>query len=114
MSHPFFLASLLWNFGLGMTWLSIPLYAHAQGLSNAEIAGELVVSIPVFQVGSLYQKEGGARIERSSGNPALDKAALDIVGLAGGQPRPPLLPLSREATTLVRTLLHEAGVPAVA
>ncbi|MBA3889638.1 MAG: dihydrodipicolinate synthase family protein [Gemmatimonadaceae bacterium] len=38
------------------------------------------------------------------------KAALDIVGLAGGQPRPPLLPLSHEATTLVRTMLHEAGV----
>ena len=42
------------------------------------------------------------------------KAALDLVGLTGGQPRPPLLPLSLEATTLVRTLLHEAGVPAVA
>lgn len=42
------------------------------------------------------------------------KAALDLVGLAGGQPRPPLLPLSREATMLVRTLLHEAGVSAPA
>lgn len=38
------------------------------------------------------------------------KAALDIVGLTGGQPRSPLLPLGREATTHVRTLLHEAGV----
>ena len=32
-----------------------------------------------FQDGSIYQKEGGPRIERSSGNPALDKAALEIV-----------------------------------
>ena len=38
------------------------------------------------------------------------KAAMDLVGLAGGQPRPPLLPLGHEATRLVRTMLHEAGV----
>ncbi len=44
-----------------------------------KLYGELVVSIPVFQDGSLYQKEGGPRVERSSGNPALDKAALEIV-----------------------------------
>lgn len=47
--------------------------------NGKKLYGELVVSIPVFQDGSLYQKEGGPRIERSSGNPALDKAALDIV-----------------------------------
>ena len=44
-----------------------------------KLYGELVVYIPVFQDGSLYDKEGGPRIERSSGNPALDKAALAIV-----------------------------------
>jgi protein TonB len=44
-----------------------------------KLYGELVISIPVFQDGTLYQKEGGPRIERSSGNPALDKAALEIV-----------------------------------
>ena len=38
LAHPyFFLASWAWNFGLGMTWLAVPLYAHSQGLSNAEI-----------------------------------------------------------------------------
>lgn len=37
------------------------------------------------------------------------KAALDMVGLVGGQPRSPLLPLGHEATMHVRTLLHEAG-----
>jgi protein TonB len=47
--------------------------------NGKKLYGELVVSIPVFQDGSLYQKEGGPRIERSSGNPALDRAALEIV-----------------------------------
>jgi protein TonB len=47
--------------------------------NGKKLYGELVVSIPVFQDGTLYQKEGGPRIERSSGNPALDKAALEIV-----------------------------------
>jgi protein TonB len=41
--------------------------------------GELVVYVPVFQDGSIYEKEGGPRIERSSGNAALDQAALLIV-----------------------------------
>jgi len=44
-----------------------------------KLYGELVVYIPVFQDGSIYEKEGGPRIERSSGNAALDKAALAIV-----------------------------------
>jgi len=47
--------------------------------NGRKLYGELVVSIPVYQDGSLYQKEGGPRVERSSGNPALDKAALEIV-----------------------------------
>lgn len=38
------------------------------------------------------------------------KAALDLVGLHGGDPRMPLLPLGPEARAHVRTLLHEAGV----
>lgn len=44
-----------------------------------KLYGELIVYIPVFQDGSIYEKEGGARIERSSGNAELDKAALRIV-----------------------------------
>jgi len=47
--------------------------------NGRKLYGELVVSIPVYQDGSLYQKEGGPRVERSSGDPALDKAALEIV-----------------------------------
>jgi len=44
-----------------------------------KIYGELVLYIPVFHDGALYEKEGGPRVERSSGNPALDAAALRIV-----------------------------------
>jgi protein TonB len=47
--------------------------------NGSKLYGELVVYIPVFQDGSIYEKEGGPHIERSSGNPALDKAALQIV-----------------------------------
>jgi protein TonB len=44
-----------------------------------KLYGELVVYIPIFQDGTLYQKDGGPRIEHSSGNRALDQAALQIV-----------------------------------
>lgn len=44
-----------------------------------KLYGELIVYIPIFQDGSIYEKEGGVRVERSSGNPDLDKAALRIV-----------------------------------
>lgn len=41
--------------------------------------GELLIYIPIFQDGTIYEKEGGPRVERSSGIPALDDAALRIV-----------------------------------
>jgi protein TonB len=44
-----------------------------------KLYGELVIYIPVYQDGSIYDKEGGVRVERSSGNLALDAAALTIV-----------------------------------
>ena len=47
--------------------------------NGRKLYGELVVYIPIFQDGSIYEKEGGPRIERSSGNAALDRAALSIV-----------------------------------
>lgn len=46
---------------------------------GTKLYGELVVYIPVFHDGAIYEKEGGPRIEKSSGNPALDNAALNIV-----------------------------------
>jgi protein TonB len=47
--------------------------------NGGKLYGELVMYIPIFQDGSLYLKDGGPRVERSSGNPALDQAALQIV-----------------------------------
>jgi protein TonB len=44
-----------------------------------KLYGELVLYIPIFQDGSIYERDGGPRIERSSGNAALDRAALHIV-----------------------------------
>jgi len=44
-----------------------------------KLYGELLVSIPVFQDGSIYEKEGGPHVEHSSGDSHLDKAALRIV-----------------------------------
>ena len=44
-----------------------------------KLYGELIVYIPVAQDGNLYRGEGGPRVERSSGNPELDAAALAIV-----------------------------------
>ncbi|GGI20246.1 TonB family protein [Oxalicibacterium faecigallinarum] len=54
-----------------------------------KLYGQMVVYIPIFQDGTLYMKEGGPRIERSSGNPDLDAAALAIVRRAAPFPRFP-------------------------
>lgn len=48
-------------------------------VDGRKLYGELVLYIPIFQDGTIYLKDGGVRIEKSSGNPALDKAALAIV-----------------------------------
>lgn len=47
--------------------------------NGRKLYGELTIYIPIFQDGTIYQKDGGARVEKSSGNPELDKAALAIV-----------------------------------
>jgi MFS transporter, DHA1 family, multidrug resistance protein len=67
----FFLASAAWNFGLGMTWLAIPLYAYDQGLSNAEIgalfAAPVLVQAPLNLAGGAYtDRIGGRRIMLAS------------------------------------------------
>jgi MFS family permease len=68
LPHPFFfLASLAWNFGLGMAWLAVPLYAYSQGLSNAEIgalfAVPVLVQAPLNLMGGAYtDRIGGRRI----------------------------------------------------
>ncbi len=63
----FFLASLAWNFGLGMTWLAVPLYAYNQGLSNAQIgvlfAVPVLAQAPLNLIGGAYtDRIGGRRI----------------------------------------------------
>jgi MFS family permease len=60
----FFLASLVWNLGLGMTWLVVPLYAASQGLSNAQIG--ILFSMPVLAQASLNLL-GGAYTDRIGG-----------------------------------------------
>ena len=47
--------------------------------NGKKLYGELVVYIPVYQDGTIYERDGGPRIERPSGNPVLDEAALRIV-----------------------------------
>jgi protein TonB len=44
-----------------------------------KLYGELVLYIPIYQDGSIYEKDGGPRVERSSNNTALDNAAIRIV-----------------------------------
>jgi MFS family permease len=61
---PFFLAALVWNLGLGMTWLVVPLYAAAQGLSNAQIG--TLFSVPVVAQVTLNLL-GGAYTDRIGG-----------------------------------------------
>ena len=78
---PFFFSSLLWNYGLGMTWLVIPLYAHAQGLSPAEIG--TLFSIPVVaQI--VINLVGGAYVDRFGGKRVMIASAL-VMAIAAVQ-----------------------------
>ena len=60
----FFLASLAWNFGLGMTWLAVPLYASAQGLSNSEVGA--LIALPIIAQ-AVLNLVGGAYTDRIGG-----------------------------------------------
>jgi MFS family permease len=65
LPHPFFFfSSLVWNLGLGMTWLAVPLYAYSQGLSNAQIG--ILFSVPVL-VQAPLNLVGGAYTDRIGG-----------------------------------------------
>jgi protein TonB len=44
-----------------------------------KLYGELLVIIPVFQDGTIYERDGGVVVKTSSGNAALDQAAVAIV-----------------------------------
>lgn len=62
--------------------------------------GELILYIPIFQDGTVYQKDGGIRVEKSSGNPDLDKAAIAIVRRAAPFGRFPAKMLSADKDDL--------------
>ena len=47
--------------------------------NGKKLYGELVISIPIYQDGTIYEKDGGLTVDKSSGNPALDEAAKRIV-----------------------------------
>ncbi|MET3133720.1 protein TonB [Oxalobacteraceae bacterium GrIS 1.11] len=68
--------------------------------NGRKLYGELVVYIPIFQDGTIYMKDGGARVEKSSGNAALDNAALAIVRRAAPFGRFPPKMLSNDKDDL--------------
>jgi hypothetical protein len=75
--HPyFFLSSLAWNFGLGMTWLAVPLYAYSQGLSNAQIG--ILFAVPVLAQAPLNLR-GGAYSDRIGGRRILLGSSIATV-----------------------------------
>lgn len=47
--------------------------------NGRKLYGELILEIPIFQDGTIYQKDGGVHVRKSSGSQALDNAALAIV-----------------------------------
>ena len=81
MNHlPFFLASFTWNYGLGMTYVVVPLYAHHLGLSGAQIG--TLFSTPVL-IQMAVNLAGGAYADRNIKNAArdvFDEKSEEIVG----------------------------------
>lgn len=73
--------------------------------NGRKMYGELVLHIPIFQDGSIYEKDGGVRVDRSSGNPALDAAAVAIVRRAApfGKFPPNMLSDERDDLWIITT-----------
>ena len=53
--------------------------ANFPKINGKSLYGSALVSIPIFQDGTIYENEGGPVIKKSSGIDALDKAILRIV-----------------------------------
>lgn len=68
--------------------------------NGRKLYGELILYIPVFEDGSIYTKEGGIRIEKSSGNRDLDNAAIAIVRRSAPFGKFPANMLSRDRDDL--------------
>ena len=80
---PYFLASFTWNYGLGMTWLVVPLYAHSQGLSGAQIG--ILFSAP--SIGQLaINLVGGAYVDRFGGRRIMLASSLLLAAGAAAMP----------------------------
>ena len=47
--------------------------------NRKKLYGDLILSIPIFEDGSIYKKAGGIKIEKSSGDDFLDKSSINIV-----------------------------------
>jgi protein TonB len=47
--------------------------------NGKKMYGDVIIYIPIFQDGTIYEKNGGPKVEKSSGNKMLDNAALKIV-----------------------------------
>lgn len=87
--------------------LAIALYAGAatRAMVNAALAGDSTSAAQ--QQATLLPL---AREIAAAFGPAGLKAAMDLVGLDGGAPRPPLLPTSSAEQQAVRAVLMDAGV----
>jgi len=80
---PYFLASFAWNYGLGMTWLVVPLYAYSQHLSGAEIG--ILFSLPsVAQLA--INLIGGAYVDRFGGRRIMLASSLMLAAGAAAMP----------------------------
>ena len=79
----FFLASFTWNYGLGMTWLVVPLYAYSKGLSGAEIGF-------LFSLPSIAQLAinliGGAYVDRLGGKRIMLASSVLLAAGAAAMP----------------------------
>jgi protein TonB len=56
---------------------------HFPRKDGKQLYGTLVVQVPIFEDGTVYEREGGPKVVRSSGNRDLDRAALSIVRKSG-------------------------------
>lgn len=74
-------------------------------VDGRKLYGELILEIPIFQDGTIYLKDGGVSIRKSSGNAALDKAALAIVRRAApfGRFPPNMLSTDRDDLWVIIT-----------
>ena len=80
---PYLLASFTWNYGLGMTWLVVPLYAASLGLSGAEI-GILFSAPAVAQLA--INLLGGAYVDRFGGKRVMLAASVLLSISAAAMP----------------------------